>query len=75
MPADKDLLPQDVVNLDHDAISALFLGPKAENFDLLKELFGKVLDKQKHVRENYHREDKVRGTLFVLASTLTLNCR
>ncbi|KZT57261.1 pyridoxal-dependent decarboxylase domain protein [Calocera cornea HHB12733] len=50
--------PGHSVALDHDAISALFLGPKAENFELLKELFGHVLDKQKVVRQNYHREDE-----------------
>lgn len=63
-----NLIPDDVVNLDHDSISALFLGPKAENFDLLKELFGKVLDKQRNVRENYHREDNVRLSFCALVN-------
>lgn len=54
-----ELLPNDIVNLNHDSISALFLGPKAENVELMKVLFEKVLDKQRHARENYHREDKV----------------
>lgn len=55
----KELLPLDNVKLNHDSIAALFLGPKAENFALLKELFEKVLGKQRRARENYHPDDKV----------------
>ena len=61
----KELLPPDVTSLDHDSIATLFLGPKAENFDLLKELFEKVLNKQRAARLNYHLEDKVLVTLLL----------
>ncbi|KAL0958858.1 hypothetical protein HGRIS_014176 [Hohenbuehelia grisea] len=45
-------------NADHERISALFLGPKAENFGLLRECFIEVLDKQRAVRTKYFPEDK-----------------
>ncbi|KAL8284400.1 hypothetical protein RB597_001861 [Gaeumannomyces tritici] len=34
----------------HALVSSWFLGPRAENFDILKSLFGKVLDHQKDAR-------------------------
>jgi len=42
----------------HEAVSAWFLGPRAENFELVKELFNGVLDRQAEVRLNYHQEDQ-----------------
>ena len=52
-------------NAEHEALSALFLGPKAENFDMLKELFNIVLDGQKQARKEYHPEDKVSFQIIV----------
>ncbi|KAL1690592.1 pyridoxal phosphate-dependent transferase [Schizophyllum commune] len=43
----------------HESISAWFLGPRAENFDLLKELFAGAVDSHARVRENYYVEDGV----------------
>ncbi|KAL1728700.1 hypothetical protein EV714DRAFT_252348, partial [Schizophyllum commune] len=41
----------------HECVSSWFLGPRAENFDLLKEIFAGVLDEHRRVREEYHPED------------------
>ncbi|KAI4522848.1 PLP-dependent transferase [Schizophyllum commune Loenen D] len=41
----------------HECVSSWFLGPRAENFDLLKEIFSGVLDEHRRVREEYHPED------------------
>ncbi|KAL1733770.1 hypothetical protein EV714DRAFT_245990 [Schizophyllum commune] len=43
----------------HESISAWFLGPRAENYDLLKELFAGAVDSHARVRENYYVEDGV----------------
>lgn len=43
----------------HEAVSAWFLGPQAENFDLLKHLFDRALSDQATVRKNFHPEDGV----------------
>lgn len=43
----------------HESVSAWFLGPRAENFPLLKELFNGVLNDHARVRENYHPEDGI----------------
>lgn len=45
----------------HEAVSAWFLGPRAENFGLLKTLFEGVLDDHARVREQYYPEDGVRA--------------
>ncbi|THH16278.1 hypothetical protein EW146_g4346 [Bondarzewia mesenterica] len=44
-------------NEDHERVSALFLGPKAENFDMLKDFIISVLKKQRLVRESYFPDD------------------
>lgn len=50
----------DCVNTSfHEAISAWFLGPQAENTDLLKHLFEQTLKLQEQSRLDYHPEDGV----------------
>ncbi|KAF9477346.1 PLP-dependent transferase [Pholiota conissans] len=44
------------VNL-HQALSAWFLGPQAENADVLKELFSQIVDNHARARLAYHPED------------------
>jgi hypothetical protein len=46
------------------------LGPRAENFSLLKELFAGVLDEHAVTRELYHPEDGV--SAFLNPSSLLL---
>ncbi|EJD55402.1 PLP-dependent transferase [Auricularia subglabra TFB-10046 SS5] len=41
----------------HESVSAWFLGPRAENFDLLQELFSYVLEDHKKTRLGYHQAD------------------
>ncbi|GBE87629.1 PLP-dependent transferase [Sparassis crispa] len=43
----------------HAAVSSCFLGPQAENFDLLKDLFIKVVEDQANARRAYHPEDGI----------------
>ncbi|KAJ2935440.1 hypothetical protein H1R20_g1658, partial [Candolleomyces eurysporus] len=43
----------------HQAVSAWFLGPRAENADLLKELFSKVVADHVAARTSYHPQDGV----------------
>lgn len=43
-----------------DAASAWFLGPRAENSELLKELFTKVIEDHLKARSSFHPEDGVR---------------
>ena len=51
----------------HESISAWFLGPRAENFDLLKELFAGAVDSHARVRENYYVEEGVSSFVVSLA--------
>ena len=44
----------------HQAVSAWFLGPQAENADLLKDLFGTIVAHHVAARNAYHPEDGVR---------------
>ncbi|KAG2005932.1 group II decarboxylase [Coprinopsis cinerea AmutBmut pab1-1] len=41
----------------HEAVSAWFLGPQAENADLLKELFSRAVGDHVAARTSYHPED------------------
>ncbi|KAL1744050.1 hypothetical protein HDZ31DRAFT_82975 [Schizophyllum fasciatum] len=41
----------------HECVSSWFLGPRAENFDLLKEIFAGVLDEHARIRKDYHPKD------------------
>ncbi|KAF4616928.1 hypothetical protein D9613_008569 [Agrocybe pediades] len=41
----------------HEAVSAWFLGPQAENGDLLKQLFDQIIDSHAEARKSYHPED------------------
>ncbi|KAM0513536.1 hypothetical protein ACHAPE_007800 [Trichoderma viride] len=43
--------------LAHARVGSYFLGPKAENFHVLSELMGKVLQDQQTVRQNLYRDD------------------
>ena len=47
-------------NLDnrHDAVGAWFLGPRAENFNILKEVFESTLASQDHARKTIYKDDK-----------------
>jgi hypothetical protein len=53
----------------HQAVSAWFLGPQAENADLLKELFDKVVEDHVAARTSYHPQDGVRLLLFLSVFT------
>lgn len=46
-------------NDDHERVSALFLGPKAENAPLLKQYFDLILAKQFEGRQAYFPNDQV----------------
>ncbi|KAF5699357.1 L-tyrosine decarboxylase [Fusarium globosum] len=41
----------------HARVGSYFLGPRAENFDLLNEFFTYVLNEQKDTRENLYKDD------------------
>jgi hypothetical protein len=43
--------------LAHARVGYYFLGPKAENFHVLSELMGKVLQDQQTVRQILYRDD------------------
>lgn len=45
---------------EHERISALFLGPKAENAELLKRCFELIVTKQVEGRNSYFPNDHVR---------------
>ncbi|KAH9946373.1 PLP-dependent transferase [Epithele typhae] len=53
----------------HEKVSAWFLGPRAENFDLLKELFEGALDMHANTRKEYHPEDGEFITSAIKASS------
>ncbi|QYT03139.1 hypothetical protein H0G86_010106 [Trichoderma simmonsii] len=58
--------------LAHARVGSYFLGPKAENFDILSELMGKVLADQKTVRQNlYHDDPEFITSSMMQASTYT----
>ena len=46
-------------NAEHERISALFLGPKAENADLLTNCFNLIVQRQAQGRKAYFPEDQV----------------
>ena len=46
-------------NDDHDRVSALFLGPKAENSEVLMNCFNLVVGEQARARINYFPNDPV----------------
>ncbi|KAF9769130.1 hypothetical protein IL306_013492 [Fusarium sp. DS 682] len=41
----------------HARVGSYFLGPRAENFELLSEFFTYVLNEQKNTRENLYKDD------------------
>lgn len=43
--------------LEHARVGSWFLGPRAENFDLLKEFFAHILDDQRVARESIYKDD------------------
>jgi hypothetical protein len=43
--------------LEHAKVGSWFLGPHAENFDVLSQLFNKVLDGQRKARQELYPED------------------
>lgn len=49
--------PKHKDRLAHARVGSYFLGPKAENFHVLSELMGKVLQDQQTVRQNLYRDD------------------
>ncbi|KAI1171294.1 pyridoxal phosphate-dependent transferase [Nemania sp. FL0916] len=48
-------MPDD--RLEHAKVGSWFLGPRAENFGLLKDLFNYVLEEQKEARKNLYSDD------------------
>ena len=49
-------------NDEHERISALFLGPKAENAVFLSECFHLIILCQRQARHNYFPSDEVRSS-------------
>jgi hypothetical protein len=58
-------------NSAHDRISALFLGPKAENADRLMQYFTTVVKGQSDARKNYFPGDAVSYFDAVLVRIVT----
>lgn len=56
-----DMAPQsaDISNATHERISALFLGPKAENADFLMDCFREIVRLQERGRKSYFPNDAV----------------
>lgn len=55
---------------NHDAVAAWFLGPHAENFDVLEKVFRSVLYEQEKARCSYYPDDDSYITPTIKASTL-----
>ncbi|KAF8962310.1 PLP-dependent transferase [Flammula alnicola] len=49
----------------HEAVSAWFLGPQAENANLLKELFSQMVDSHSRARLMYHPEDGASDSFMI----------
>lgn len=58
-------------NDDHERISALFLGPKAENSTLLGQCFNMVVQKQIAARQAYFPSDPVGVRLLTVWAGLS----
>lgn len=43
--------------LEHARVGSWFLGPRAENFDRLKEIFADILDDQEAARKGIYKQD------------------
>lgn len=43
--------------LEHARVGSWFLGPRAENFDLLKDFFAGILDDQEAARKRIYEQD------------------
>ncbi|KAG6354647.1 hypothetical protein INS49_004665 [Diaporthe citri] len=43
--------------LEHARVGSWFLGPRAENFDLLKDFFAHILDDQQAARKGIYKQD------------------
>lgn len=56
-PSDEEAQAQ--VNARHQAISAYFLGPRAENANDFKEIINGVIDQHIETRKNFQKQDKV----------------
>ncbi|KAF3762117.1 pyridoxal-dependent decarboxylase conserved domain protein [Cryphonectria parasitica EP155] len=54
--------------LEHAKVSSWFLGPRAENFDILKEFFACILDDQRVARESIYKDDPAFITAEVKAT-------
>ena len=57
-------------NTEHERISALFLGPKAENAAFLSRCFEMIVYGQAKARSNYFPEDRVRPSFITLLEAL-----
>jgi hypothetical protein len=55
---------------NHDAVAAWFLGPHAENFDVLENVFRSVLFEQEKARASYYPDDDNYITPTIKASNL-----
>ena len=60
-------------NADHERVSALFLGPKAENTPLLQNFFNLIVAKQQQGRLDYFPDDPVRITIHFSRMSLSTN--
>ncbi len=61
---------------DHERVSALFLGPKAENSEFLRSWFTTVVNQQKAARDAYFPDDEeCIGYIAVMFFVLTKSLR
>ena len=59
-------------NTEHERISALFLGPKAENAAFLSRCFEMIVSGQVNARCSYFPDDDVRRPFTTTISKITL---
>lgn len=62
-------LPEEVEN-HHPAVAGWFLGPVAENFPLLKDIFNSCLEAQKDARQTTYPDDKAFITPAIQSNAL-----
>ena len=58
---------------EYNKLGAWFLGPKAENHDVLEEQFRKIVAYFKHGRESYFPSDPVCSLVLTLSTWLTMS--
>ncbi|KAL7268366.1 hypothetical protein RUND412_009012 [Rhizina undulata] len=76
---DKSIYANKSVNAEHEAVSGWFLGPRAENFNILKEKINFAIEQQQTARQNYYKDDgdfittKIKDSEAYKKSTCRLN--